>query len=68
MEEAKLPRGKCANCGKEIPIPTIRGSKPYFCSRSCSSMRNFKRRYSGTMSGPLDRPDFNDKMGLNKGE
>jgi hypothetical protein len=59
----KLPRGKCANCGKEIPVPSTRGKGGYFCSRTCASMKNFKKRYQGTMSGPLDKPDFNEKMG-----
>ena len=59
----KLPRGKCANCGKEIPIKDIRDKQPSFCSRACASMKNYKKRYQGTMSGPADRPDFAKKMG-----
>lgn len=56
-----LPKGKCANCGKEIPIRDIRTKTGQYCNRICASQRNFKKRYRGTMSGPADRPTFNTK-------
>lgn len=61
MEQGKLPRGNCANCGKEIPIKDIRDVKARYCGRICASLRLFKSRYRGSGSGPADRPRFNEK-------
>ena len=56
--------GKCAACGKEIVIRSIKDKKAQYCGRVCSSRSRFMTRYSGTMSGPMDRP--NDPMSKSK--
>jgi hypothetical protein len=55
FQEQASKKGKCPVCGKEVVIRSTRGAVA-FCSRVCSSQRTFGSRYSGTMSGPLDRP------------
>lgn len=60
-QELNLPRGNCASCGKVIPIKDIRSKKAEYCNQICSSLSRFKTRYRGTMSGPADRPRFNEK-------
>ena len=56
-----LPRGNCANCGKEIPLRDTRDMRARYCGRICASLRTFKSRYRGTNAGPSDRPQFNEK-------
>ena len=63
MEIAKLPRGKCAYCGKEIPVPSIRDNKARYCGKVHASLARFKTRYRGSMSGPADRPSFDPLTG-----
>lgn len=48
--------GRCAACGKEIVVRSLRDKKPQYCSRVCASRARFLTRYRGTMSGPYDRP------------
>lgn len=62
MDQTKLPKGKCAVCGKEIPVLSIRDKKPQYCGRVCGSMSRYGTRYRGTMSGPADKPDYKKKM------
>lgn len=61
--ELRLPKGNCANCGKEIPIRDIRTKTAQYCGKICASQRKFKKRYQGTMAGPADRPTFDPKSG-----
>ena len=56
--------GRCAACGKEIPIRDVRSGKPQYCDRKCAANARFMTRYRGTMSGPMDRPS--DPMSKNK--
>jgi len=57
-----LPKGKCAFCGKEIPIKSSRDKKPSYCNRVHASQARYATRYRGSNSGPADRPDFKEKM------
>ena len=57
--EPRMPRGKCAICGKDVPIRSTRDRGDAYCSRSHEVMgKRFGKRYKGTNSGPMDRPDL----------
>ena len=59
--DLNLSKGKCAYCGKEIPIRNNRDKSPQYCSRAHASMSRYKTRYKGSLAGPKDRPDMKKK-------
>lgn len=61
--ESKSGRGACPICGTEVVIRDVKIG-PEACSKRCASMKRYEKRYRGTMSGPLDRPDMKDKTKL----
>lgn len=50
-------KAHCLSCGKEIVVRSIRDKSGQYCSRVCASRSRFMTRYSGSMAGPMDRPD-----------
>ncbi len=48
--------GNCPVCGKEVILRSTRDKNTQYCSRICAAQARFKTRYSGTNSGPMDRP------------
>ena len=55
-------RGKCALCGKAIPIRDTRDKKPRYCDRVCATNAKFGRRYVGTNSSPATRPNIIERI------
>ena len=60
--QQNLPRGKCALCGKVIPIKDIRDRKARYCGRVCATNAKFGRRYVGTNSGSATRPNILERI------
>lgn len=61
--EGELKHGTCPVCGKEVVVRSTRGRVNY-CSRTCASQKRYATRYSGTMSGPSDKPSLEEKTKL----
>ena len=54
---------KCPNCGKDVIVRSSRDTRAQFCSRICRTALVSAKRYRGTNSGPLDRPEnMKDRM------
>ena len=49
-------------CGKPVPKRDKRDKGPVYCGRVHAALARFSTRYSGTNSGPLDRPTTNELM------
>lgn len=58
--EPKSSQGKCPVCGKPVVIRSTR-DKTAYCSRVCASVRTHGTRYTGSLSGPADRPIASQK-------
>lgn len=56
FETKKNKMGACVVCGKPVPKRDIRDKTPQYCGRVHASLAKFGTRYTGSMSGPLDRP------------
>ena len=57
-----LPRGKCALCGKVVPIRDVRDRKARYCGRVCATNARFGKRYRGINSSPETRPDILERI------
>lgn len=62
--ETKSTQGKCPTCGKPVVIRSTKGKVAY-CSRVCASQTRFAQRYTGTNSGPMNRPSRIQKTKMN---
>lgn len=63
LEESKDRKiGACVVCGKPVPKRDVRDQGPVFCGRVHAALARFGTRYSGTNSGPADRPSTNELM------
>ena len=60
FQEPKSKQGECPVCGKPVVIRSTRGKAAY-CSRTCASQKRYAQRYTGTNSGPLNRPSRLEK-------
>ncbi len=50
-------RNKCAVCGKEIIVKSVRGPQSIgYCSRVCASMKRYEKRYTGARSEKYSNP------------
>lgn len=58
QDTTKRPKGKCAYCGKEITIDSVRNAKVIYCCRACASMARYQKRYVGPRSGRGDMPTW----------
>lgn len=56
-------KGKCAYCGKDIIVDSVRQTRLMYCSRPCASMSRYMKRYVGPRSEESNRPKF-DKTKL----
>lgn len=62
--EPALQKVKCPVCRvNDVVLRSTRG-KVNYCSRTCASQARFHTRYTGTMSGPMDRPTLKEKTKL----
>lgn len=44
-------KNKCLVCGKEVLVRSVRGKGSVgYCSRVCSSMKRYEKRYTGVRS------------------
>ena len=62
QNQQPMPRGKCALCGKVVPIRDTRDKKPPYCGRVCATNAKFGRRYVGTNSAPTTRPNILERV------
>jgi hypothetical protein len=53
---SKKAMGACVVCGKPVPRRDVRDNKPSYCGRVHAGLAKFSTRYSGSNSGPMDRP------------
>jgi hypothetical protein len=56
---ANNQKGRCAFCGKPVPVKDIRDRRAAYCNRVHASMAKYGQRYTG--GGPQDVPDLNKK-------
>ena len=55
--QSNRPKSKCLVCGKEITVRSVRGGDSNgFCSRVCSAMKRYSKRYVGPRSERLVNP------------
>lgn len=67
FKEPESKEAKCPVCGKPVVLRSLRdtrSNKPSYCSRVCASQARYNTRYTGTMSGPMDRPTLQEKTKL----
>lgn len=56
---ANNQQGRCAYCGKPIPVRDVRDTKPAYCNRVHAAMSRYRTRYTG--GGKHDIPDLKRK-------
>jgi len=61
--QGSRPTSKCIVCGKDILVASTRGKRAQgYCSRVCSSMKRYEKRFIGARSEQFSNPVDTEKI------